>query len=91
MILEEHAAELTCLFCFPHSLEYDRTWCVVDLEGTHVPKLEAISGRRVRIAYRIYECATTRCTDNTHSVAFLIALVRRNILEHEIELYRCRS
>lgn len=32
---------------FFHSLEFDRTWCIVDLEGTHVPKFEAISGRRV--------------------------------------------
>jgi hypothetical protein len=45
-----YAVELTVSFAFrAHSLEYDRTWCVVDLEGTHVPKLEAISGRRVRI------------------------------------------
>jgi uncharacterized protein YcbX len=33
----------------PTGLEYDRTWCVVDLEGTHVPKLEAISGRRMPV------------------------------------------
>lgn len=31
----------------PTGLEHDRSWCIVDLEGTHVPKLEAISQRRM--------------------------------------------
>jgi hypothetical protein len=60
-----------------HSLEYDRTWCVVDLEGTHVPKFEAISGRRVRTLYTsVREGAepneSNSLNDNTHSVIFLL-------------------
>ena len=31
----------------PTGLEHDRSWCIVDLNGTHVPKLEAISQRRM--------------------------------------------
>jgi len=45
------ASHLCCVGFHPsmlfHRIEFDRTWCIVDLDGTHAPKLEAISGRRV--------------------------------------------